>query len=234
MARAKNGEAISPRRRRGKDLQRLRALLSEASVHGDLSVWRRAKAVLGYIQGKSVIQMSKELDTERSAINRWLAWYDADGADGLRTRKPPGAAPRLSDSQREELIAVIEAGPQSAGYSAGIWTGPMIGQWIQKRFGVRYHNHYVPALLHQLGFSVQRPRKRLARADLAAQDVWMRERLPAIKKKRRDAVVSFSSRTRRVSGSMGRSTERGRELAFSPASTPTDSERPPMSSEPSA
>jgi transposase len=40
----------------------------------------------------------------------------------------------------------------------------------------------VPRLLHQLRFSVQRPRKRLARADLARQATWLRETLPAIKK----------------------------------------------------
>lgn len=105
------------------------------------------------------------------------------GADGLRTGKAPGAAPRLSASQREELTSLVEAGPQAAGFTSGLWTGPMIGQLIRDRFGVTYHNHHVPRLLHQLGFSVQRPRKRLARADAEAQATWLRERLPEIKKK---------------------------------------------------
>jgi len=52
----------------------------------------------------------------------------------------------------------------AAGYPSGVWTGPMIGDLIERRFGVRYHKHNVPRLLHELRFSVQRPRKRLARA----------------------------------------------------------------------
>ena len=59
----------------------------------------------------------------------------------------------------------------------------MIGDLIECSFGVRYHNHHVPRLLHDLGFSVQRPRKRLARADAEAQATWLRVRFPAIKKK---------------------------------------------------
>jgi transposase len=55
---------------------------------------------------------------------------------------------------------------------------------------VRYHNHHVPRLLHQLGFSVQRPRKRLAKADVEAQAYWLRERFPAIKKKPLRAAAS--------------------------------------------
>ena len=46
-----------------------------------------------------------------------------------------------------------------------------------------YHNQHVPRLLHKLGFSVQRPRKRLARANSEAQDYWLRKRFPSIKKK---------------------------------------------------
>jgi len=96
----------------------------------------------------------------------------------------------LTDAQRAELTGIVEAGPLAAGYQSGVWTGPMIGDLIQQRFDVRYHNHHIPRLLHQLGFSVQRPRKRLARADAMAQEHWRRVRLPAIKKKRRPAAAS--------------------------------------------
>jgi transposase len=72
---------------------------------------------------------------------------------------------------------------------SGVWTGPMIGDLIESRFGVRYHNHHVPRLLNELGFSVQRPRKRLARADAKKQAVWLRERLPAIKKRPEPAAA---------------------------------------------
>jgi transposase len=107
------------------------------------------------------------------------------GVEGLVTGKPPGPAPRLDEEQRDVLGALIDAGPQAAGYTSGVWTGPMIADLIEQRFGVRYHNHHIPRLLNQLGFSVQRPRKRLARADLEAQATWLREKLPAIKKSRR-------------------------------------------------
>ncbi len=183
MARSRNGQAISRRRRSGKEISRLKALLAEARVGGDLGTWRRAKAVAGYIEGKKVIEMSGELEVTRGSINKWLQWYEAAGADGLRPRKAAGPSARLDASQRDELASMVEAGPQAAGFSSGVWTGPMVGDLIWQEFGVRYHNHYVPVLLHTMGFSVQRPRKRLARADAEAQGRWLRERLPRIKKR---------------------------------------------------
>ena len=89
-----------------------------------------------------------------------------------------------------QVCGLIEIGPQAAGYSSGVWTGPMIANLIEERFGVRYHNHHIPRLLGRLGFSVQRPRKRLARADAEAQAIWLRDKFPAIKKKRRPAAAS--------------------------------------------
>lgn len=184
MARSRNGQAIRPARRTPQAIAKLNALLTEAEGKGDLATWRRAKAVLGYIDGKTVIALTSELGLGRSTINAWLRWYDTQGVDGLRPRKAAGPAPKLTPDQMEELAAMIEAGPLAAGYTTGVWTGPMVGDLIHKRYGVRYHNHHVPRLLHQLGFSVQRPRKRLARADAQAQEIWLRTRLPRIKKKR--------------------------------------------------
>jgi transposase len=189
VGRSKTGEAIGPEGRTRSALKRLWGLREEAKAQGDLDTWRRAKAVLSYIRGKSVISMAETLDVTRGSINRWLQWYEAEGIDGLRSLPRPGRESKLGVDQRHELVTLIEAGPQASGYSTGIWTGPMIGDLIHRRFGVRYHNHHVPWVLHKLGFSVQRPRKRLARADLEKQAHWLRTTFPAIKKKPRAAVA---------------------------------------------
>lgn len=180
MARSRNGEAIGPRGRSPSGRKKLRRLIRTALKRNDLDVWRRGRAVLGYIEGQRVLDLASELGVTRGSVNRWLQWYEAMGVAGLLTDKPPGPAPRLNEGQRAELTSLIEEGPRVAGYSSGVWTGPIIGDLIAQRFGVRYHNHHVPRLLHELGFSVQRPRRRLARADAAAQATWLREKFPAI------------------------------------------------------
>jgi transposase len=190
VARSKNGEAISAERRTEEELLRLKELAKDATASGNLETWRRSRAVLGYLGGRRVVELAQELDVTRGSVNRWLQWFEAEGTAGLLPRKPTGGPPRLTQEQRDELAGVIEAGPQSAGFVTGVWTGPMIGEFIRRRFHVRYHNHHIPRLLHKMGFSVQRPRKRLAKADLELQAVWLRDRLPAIKKKPRTAAGS--------------------------------------------
>ena len=171
-------------------MAKLDALTDEAKRQGNLKEWRRGRAVQRYIEHDKVIAIADDIAVCRAAVNQWSKWYEVQGADGLRSQKATGAPPRLSQDQRDELVALIEAGPRAAGFDGGVWTGPRIGHLILKRFGVRCHNQHIPRLLGQLGFSLQRPRKRLARADAEMQAVWIRDRLPAIKKRRRAAVES--------------------------------------------
>lgn len=217
MAKTKTGHAIRRSRRRPAQLKQLDEFIVEAQLKNDLGEWRRGRAVRAYIDGRRVIEIAADFGVTRGSVNRWLQWYDANHVEGLRTSVAEGPIPKLTEEQREALTVIIELGPMQAGYQSGVWTGPMIGDLIAQRFGVRYHNHHVPRLLHQLRFSVQRPRKRLARADLARQATWLRETLPKIKKKRGSAAASLPSATKPASGSTERSTRRGPELAASPA-----------------
>lgn len=230
MARSKNGQVIRESQRTAQKLVQLDEFLQEAAAQSDLATWRRGRAVLGYIHGKSMAQLSEELDVSLSAVKKWIRWYDVDGVQGLWTRCAPGAAHRLSDEQLAQLKQVIKDGSQVAGFTASLWNGPMVQHWIEEHFGVSYHKQHIPRLLHRLGFSVQRPRKLLARADAEAQQQWVEVRLPAIKKKSPNAAASSSSRTKPASGSTVRCIRPGRPLASNPASPRTDCARPPMCS----
>lgn len=184
---AKAGEAIPPEMRRPEDIADLQDFLALAQRRGRRDEVKRFRAVLSYIAGNSAIEAAKQLKTVRSCVNKWIRWYVTSGPEGLQTQQRPGSPPKLDAGQLRELGAVIEQGPVAAGYTTGVWTGPMIGDLIEKRFGVKYHHEYIPRLLARMRFSIQRPRKRLARADAEAQRDWVDRRLPEIKKKPKNA-----------------------------------------------
>lgn len=187
MARSRTGQAVPAERRTAESVAALGSFRDESRAGGDLWEWLRARAVLGYIAGQRVVDLAEQLEVGRSTVNDWLRWYSREGVDGLRSGRPGRSDPRLSEAQRAELAALVDAGPLAAGLSTGMWTGKAVAALVKERFGVSYHPQYIPRLLHQMGFSLQRPRKRLARADPEAQATWVRERLPAPKKRPRTA-----------------------------------------------
>jgi transposase len=115
-------------------------------------------------------------------VSEWLQRYQTEGVDGLLEGYRSGRPSQLTENQQQQLGDIVDSGPVAYGLDNGIWTSPMIAWVIEEEFGVQYHPGHVRKLLDAWGFSVPRPRRILARADVAAQDRWRRRIYPNLKK----------------------------------------------------
>lgn len=165
--------------------KRLLRLSKEAERDGAYRVAKRLQAVVLNSEGRTSGELAGILKAPRSKVSEWLARYEAYGIEGLLEGYRCGRPPRLTATQRQQLGDILDSGPVAYGLDSGLWTSPMIAWLIEEEFGVRYHPGHVRKLLHGLGFSVQRPRRVLARADAAEQDRWHRRTYPNLKKKPR-------------------------------------------------
>jgi transposase len=141
-------------------------------------------------------EVGRALEVTPNCITRWVMTYRRAGVEGLRPRQAPGAERRLGDEQRKKLRKIIEAGPEAAGLDTGVWAAPSVAQLIKRRFGVQYSTSQVRRILHELGFSVQYPKRILSEAEVALQKRWLTKEFPAIKKKPQRKVASCCSKTR--------------------------------------
>ena len=158
-------------------------LTKEAERDGAYRVARRLRAVILNAEGRTSSELADILQSPRSKVSEWLSRYEAYGVEGLLEGYRSGRPASLSSEQREQLGDILDSGPVAYGLDTGIWTSPMIAWVIEQEFGVHYHPGHVRRMLHALDFSVQRPRRILARADVAEQDRWHRYLYPRLKKK---------------------------------------------------
>ena len=189
--------------------QRLIRLSKEAERDGAYRVAKRLRAVVLNSEGHTSGELAKILDSPRSKVSEWLQRYQSQGVEGLLEGYRSGRPSELTEPQRQQLGDLLDSGPVAYGLDGGIWTSPMIAWVIEEEFGVRYHPGHVRKLLRELGFSVQRPRRVLARADAVAQDRWHRRIYPALKKKPAHETGRSSSPTKPASGKTRRSTPPG-------------------------
>ena len=188
---------------------KLAATRKEAERAGAYRVAKRIHAVLLNSQGRSSGQLAELLHAPRSRVSAWLSDYESHGMEGLLEGFRPGRPARITDAQIKVLYDIIESGPVAYGLDSGLWTSPMAARIIRDEFGLSFHPGHVRKLLHQIGFSVQRPRRVLARADAVAQDRWHRRVFPDLKKKPKEKAAPSSSRTRQASDRTQPSTRRG-------------------------
>jgi len=164
-------------------VKKLLRLKKEAEAEGAYRVARRIHAVLLNNDGRTSGQIADLLKAPRSRISEWLKNYDQYGYDGLLEGHRPGRPPVMTTTQKQALCSIIDSGPVAYGFLSGVWTSVMITHVIQEEFGISYHPGHVRKLLYQLGFSVQRPKRKLALADPEAQNRWHRYTYPNLKKK---------------------------------------------------
>jgi len=163
--------------------KKLLRLRKEAEAEGIYRVARRIHAVLLNHEGYTSGQIAAMLKMPRSCVSEWLKHYEQYGYEGLLEGHRSGRPALLTAANRRVLDDIVDSGPVAYGYLSGVWTSPMIAQVIQEQFGVTYHPGHVCRLLHEMGFSVQRPKRKLIRADAQARDRWRRYAYPSLKKK---------------------------------------------------
>jgi transposase len=130
--------------KRSKDNRQARRLLSLAAVADGMS--REEAARIGGM--------------DRQTLRDWVHRFNALGPDGLLDVHGGGPVARLSAAQKDELAALVEAGPDFERDGLVRWRQLDVQHLIKSRFGVDYDVRYVGKLLHQMGFSHLSPRPR--------------------------------------------------------------------------
>jgi transposase len=78
--------------------------------------------------------------------------FNAHGPDGLIDRKPPGQPPRLNDTHRAALAAIIESGPIPAVHGVVRWRIIDLCQWIYEEFRVVVAKQTLSRELRAMGY----------------------------------------------------------------------------------
>jgi transposase len=167
--------------------------LQQAYANGDLRLVRRIHALLALADNQSVQEVAEMLNLGQQTIRDYRNAFLLMGVSSLVYKRPPGRPCKLTQTQRRELVNMLKAGPQAAGYTSGGWHTPMIQDLIQKPFGVEYHPHYLATLLHNLGFSYQKARFVSDPLNEAKRLEWRRTKWPKIVREaqRRQALLLF-------------------------------------------
>lgn len=105
---------------------------------------------------------------------RWIIRYNEQGPAGLIDgRVNNGNEPYLSEAQLLELSEELSKQTEDC----GLWTGPLVAQWMEKKLGHPVHPTTGTNYLHKLNMTLQVPRPALEKADKEEQEVFKKKRL---------------------------------------------------------
>jgi hypothetical protein len=88
----------------------------------------------------------------RQIVRDWVERFNARGPEGLIDGKAPGNRPKLSDAQREALVAIVEQGPTPEIHGVVRWRLVDLVQWIEEQFEITLDETNVSRELKKLGY----------------------------------------------------------------------------------
>jgi transposase len=159
----------------------------EKTLSSQATNWREGRRLRAWElhqKGWKQQEIAEALGVTQGAVSQWLKRAQDEGVVGLRHRPPPGAAPRVSSEQRDQLLELLAHGAEAFGFRGDVWTQPRVAALIRDWFGVSYDPSQVGRILKASGWSSQKPVHRATQRDEAAIRRWKEERWPEIKKRR--------------------------------------------------
>lgn len=157
---------------------------------------RRRKVVAFLKRNLSLREIARRLGCHASSVLRWRNAFRSKGQEGLKAKPVPGRPAKLTAAQKRRLVGLLAQGALAHGYRTELWTTQRIAGLIEQQLGIRYHRNHVGKLLHQLGWSHQKPEHRALDRDERAIAHWKRTVWPRVKKTPRgwQPISSFSTK----------------------------------------
>jgi transposase len=121
-------------------------------------------------QGKSTRTVAEHTGYTCIWIQTIARRYNKDGPAGLgdHRKQNTGGTPLLNAEQRKALWASLQGPPPDG----GLWSGPKVAKWMSEQTGKTVHVQRGWEYMRRLGFTLQRPRPRHAKADAEVQKAF--------------------------------------------------------------
>lgn len=160
----------------GAETRRLKKVIHKTR---DKDLCRRANAVLLVLKGTTKSAVARVLQVGRSSVNRWLAWYEVAGVDGLKTKGVGRPVRQPKAFICKVLRLLLEQTPRTLGYQRSRWSTELFALLLRKLCSIKVHSSTIRRWLPKLGIVWRRaaPTLYIKDPDKEAKLAAMREAL---------------------------------------------------------
>jgi transposase len=159
---------------------------------------RRTQTADLFAHGKTRAKVAQVLGVSAQTAGRWYTrWRDGDDA-GMRTARQ-GKPAQLGSAQLARVRRVLDRGAVAAGFDSDLWTLARVAEVIEQVTGVAHHPGHVWRILKVMGWSLQRPARKVIERDEAEIARWVAEEWPRIVQAPERAEPGSAWSTSRVS-----------------------------------
>jgi putative transposase len=155
-------------------------------------VFRNATIILMSGAGRSKQSIAEDLGCSLATVDNARRQYREQGLKGLTPRKSTGRRSRATPAYRAALRQAVQTPPGSLGYGFSVWSVARLNEHLKRQTKISFSDDRLRDILHEEGFSFQRPKHTMkGKRDEAAYEKARRE-LKRLKKGRLPKLAMLS------------------------------------------
>jgi transposase len=117
----------------------------------------RLYAVYQIASGAVSRDLEKIYNVSFKSVCNWVHAFNKFGVEGLKNDSRSGRKPRLSLEQLEILKStILNKNPTEFNYNTSTWTGPLLIDYIEKQFGVKFKKAQIYNVMKKMKLSYQK------------------------------------------------------------------------------
>ena len=138
--------------------------------NSDYIIGMRIMALIQIKKGMSSRQLEEFYFKSHARFCVWVNNFNNSGVEGLKNKPRSGRKTFLTEQQRASLSDVLKNNrPDEFGFNSATWSGPLVGEFIKKTYGVEYKKAQIYNILKTLGFTFQKARGKYPEANPGQQ-----------------------------------------------------------------
>lgn len=142
----------------------------------------KEKIVSAIEKGDSPSDISSKFGIGRASIYRWIDRKSKTSSIDRLQSPGSGKLPTLSVKQIDEMLNLLAEPASSYGFESDLWSATKVRALIKDKLKVSLHRTTVYRMLTEQKYSSKKPEFRWKEADLAKQNLWIKNTVPAIKR----------------------------------------------------
>ena len=117
----------------------------------------RLNAVYQIASGYVSRDLEKMYNVSFKSVCNWVHAFNKYGVDGLKDEPKSGRNPRLTKEQMAIIkTTILDKEPSEYNYNTSTWTGPLLMDYIERYFGVRFKKAQIYNVMKKMGLSYQK------------------------------------------------------------------------------
>lgn len=115
---------------------------------------RRVLAAIASKQGDSTRRLSERHNVSQQTIRNWLSRFENQPLDDAPfDENRSGRPPKLTDQERERLIADLRNSPEALGFERQTWHPELVYRHIKTEYEVKYSFRHIRRIMREAGLS---------------------------------------------------------------------------------